>query len=129
MQRSSYIWGGAAREEGGCRAAEFSKAAWIGSATHDPQIPLARWRRCERARRRTLAKDGLSGTVMKAIFQIECTPAEARAFFGLPDMEPMQAAVMERLQEHMVSEIDRFSSEALMNQWLSAFPENVERMQ
>jgi len=67
--------------------------------------------------------------VMKAIFQIECTPAEARAFFGLPDMEPMQAAVMERLQEHMVSEIDRLSSEALMNQWLSAFPENVERMQ
>jgi len=44
-------------------------------------------------------------------------------------MEPMQAAVMERLQEHMVSEIDRFSSEALMNHWLSAFPENVERMQ
>ena len=66
---------------------------------------------------------------MKAIFQIECTPAEARAFFGLPDMEPMQAAVMERLQEHMVSEIDRFSPEALMNQWVSAFPENIERAQ
>ena len=103
MQRASYIWGGEAREE---EAAEFSKAARIGSVTHDPQIPLARWRRCERARRRTLAEESLSA-VMKAIFQIECTPAEARAFFGLPDMEPMQAAVMERLQEHMVSEIDR----------------------
>ena len=65
---------------------------------------------------------------MKAIFQIECTPAEARAFLGLPDIEPIQAAVMKRLQERMVSEIDRFS-QALMNQWLSAFPENVERMQ
>ena len=66
---------------------------------------------------------------MKATFKIECTAPEARAFFGLPDMEPIQAAVMERLQERMVSEIDRFSSEALMNQWLSGFPENVERMQ
>ena len=28
-----------------------------------------------------------------------------------------------------MSEIDRFSPEALMNQWLSAFPENVERLQ
>ena len=65
---------------------------------------------------------------MKATFKIECTAPEARAFFGLPDMEPIQAAVMERLQERMVSEIDRFS-QALMNQWLSAFPENVERMQ
>src|SRR3954452_20824926 len=66
---------------------------------------------------------------MKAVIHIECTPAEARAFLGLPDVEPIQAAVLERLQERMVSEIDRFSPEALINQWLSVFPENVERMQ
>ena len=66
---------------------------------------------------------------MKVTIDIDCTPAEARAFFGLPDMQPLQAAVMDRLQERMVSEIDRFSPEALMNQWSSAFPENVERMQ
>ena len=64
---------------------------------------------------------------MKAVINIECTPAEARAFLGLPDVEPIQAAVMERLQEHIVSEIDRFSPEALMTQWLSAFPENGSR--
>ena len=66
---------------------------------------------------------------MKTTINIECTPAEARAFFGLPDVQPIQAAMMERLQERMVSEIDRFSPEALVNQWLSAFPQNVERMQ
>ena len=44
-------------------------------------------------------------------------------------MEPIQAAVMERLQERMVSEIDRFSPEALVNQWLSVIPQNVERTQ
>ena len=61
--------------------------------------------------------------------EIECTPAEARSFLGLPDVEPIQAAVMERLQERMLSEIDRFSPESLLNQWVSAFPQNAERMQ
>ena len=36
---------------------------------------------------------------------------------------------MERLQERMLSEIDKFSPESLMTQWLSAFPQNAERMQ
>ena len=66
---------------------------------------------------------------MRATINIECTPAEARAFFGLPDVQPMQAAMMDRLQERMVSEMDRFSPEALVNQWLATLPQNVERMQ
>ena len=40
-----------------------------------------------------------------------------------------KAAAHNRLQERMVGEIDRFSPEALVNQWLSTFPQNVERMQ
>ena len=61
--------------------------------------------------------------------EIECTPAEARSFLGLPDVEPIQAAVMERLQERMLSDIDKFSPESILNQWVSAFPQNAERMQ
>ena len=66
---------------------------------------------------------------MRATIDVECTPAEARGFFGLPDFEPLQVAVMERLQKRMLSEIDKFSPESLMNQWLSGFPQNVEGMQ
>src|SRR4051812_6080166 len=66
---------------------------------------------------------------MRAVINVECTPAEARAFLGLPNVEPLQVAVMEELQQRMLSEIDRFSPEALMKQWLSAFPENAERVQ
>ena len=66
---------------------------------------------------------------MKATIHIECTPAEARACFGLPDVQPMQAALMDRLHEHMMSEMDRFSPEALVNQWLATLPQGVERMQ
>jgi Family of unknown function (DUF6489) len=66
---------------------------------------------------------------MKATIDIECTPAEARAFIGLPDVQPLQTAVMDQLQERMVDEIDRFSPEALVNQWLCVIPQNVERTQ
>jgi hypothetical protein len=31
---------------------------------------------------------------MKVTVEIDCTPAEARQFFGLPNVEPMQAAMM-----------------------------------
>src|SRR3954454_857825 len=82
--------------------------------------------RCEgQARGREPAND----TVMKATIHIECTPAEARACFGWPDVQPMQAAMMDRLQKRMVSEMDRFSPEALVNQWLTTLPQQIERMQ
>ena len=31
---------------------------------------------------------------MKITVEIDCTPDEARQFLGLPDMKPMQAALM-----------------------------------
>jgi len=66
---------------------------------------------------------------MKVTIDIDCTPAEARHFLGLPDLEPIQNAVMGRMQEKMLSEIDRFSPESLMKQWLTVFPQQAERMQ
>ena len=65
---------------------------------------------------------------MKATIHIECTPAEARACFGWPDVQPMQAAMMEQVQERMLSEMDRFSPEALVNQWLATLPQQVEAL-
>jgi Family of unknown function (DUF6489) len=51
---------------------------------------------------------------MKVNVEIDCTPAEARQFFGLPNVEPMQAAVMEQLQKNILAEMDRISPEAIM---------------
>ena len=50
---------------------------------------------------------------MKVTVEIDCTPAEARQFFGLPNVEPMQAAMMTKLEKRMSEEVDRFSTEAL----------------
>ena len=35
---------------------------------------------------------------MKVTFDIECTPAEARAFFGLPDLTPVHDLYVEKLK-------------------------------
>ena len=36
---------------------------------------------------------------MKITIDIDCTPQEARSFLGLPDVEPMQQALMKMVQE------------------------------
>ena len=66
---------------------------------------------------------------MKVNIEIECTPAEARQFFGLPNVEPMQAAVMQQLEKRMLADIDRFSPEALMTSWLPVGPRGAEQIQ
>jgi len=64
---------------------------------------------------------------MKVNVEIDCTPLEARQFFGLPDVQPMQTAVMERLQNQLMENIQKVSPEALMQSWLSFDPKIAER--
>ncbi len=66
---------------------------------------------------------------MKVNIDIECTPQEARQFMGLPDVEPMQAAVMKKIEERMLSDIEKFSPDALMRNWLALFPQNADWLQ
>ena len=66
---------------------------------------------------------------MKVTVEIDCTPIEARKFFGLPNVEPMQAAMMAKIEQRLAQEIDRFSPDSLMRSWLSVFPQNAETLQ
>jgi hypothetical protein len=70
-----------------------------------------------------------SGADMKINVEIDCTPLEARQFFGLPDVQPMQTAVMEKLQQQMMSNIEQVSPEALMQSWFTFDPKIAERVQ
>ena len=74
-----------------------------------------------------MSKD--ESTPMKVNIQIECTPVEARQFFGLPNVEPMQAAVLEQFQKKMLAEIDRVSPEGIMSTWFSLMPQGAQQMQ
>ena len=79
------------------------------------------WRYCHRPSQR--------GQVMKVNIEIDCTPLEARQFIGLPDIAPMQTAVMDKLQQQMMSNIDKMSPEALIQSWLNFDPKLTERFQ
>ena len=38
---------------------------------------------------------------MKVTVEVDCTPEEARRFLGLPDVVPIQQAIMEKLEQRM----------------------------
>src|SRR5215469_8559454 len=78
---------------------------------------------------KTRGKQQRSGAEMKVNVEIDCTPLEARQFFGLPDLQPMQTAVMDKLQQQMMSNIEKVSPEALMQTWFTFDPKFAERMQ
>jgi hypothetical protein len=66
---------------------------------------------------------------MKIKIDIDCTPEEARAFFGLPDVAPMQAAVMEKVQEQLLANLSAMEPEALFKHWLPVGLQGLEQMQ
>jgi hypothetical protein len=70
-----------------------------------------------------------SGVDMKVNIEIDCTPLEARQFMGLPDVTPMQTAVMDKLQQQMMSNIEKISPDSLIQSWFSFDPKLAERMQ
>lgn len=66
---------------------------------------------------------------MKVSIDIECTPEEARAFFGLPDVGPMQQALMKDLEDRMRANLAAMEPEALFKTWLPASMEGFETLQ
>jgi hypothetical protein len=66
---------------------------------------------------------------MKVTINIDCTPQEARAFFGLPDIAPMQDAMMGELQKRMQQTIQSMDAETMLKTWLPASLQGFEQMQ
>lgn len=63
---------------------------------------------------------------MKVTINIDCTPEEARTFMGLPDVQPMQQAMLAEMEKRMMAEMERFSPEGLMKTWFSAVPQGTD---
>jgi len=66
---------------------------------------------------------------MKVTINIDCTPDEARAFLGLPDVKPMQDAMMAEVQKRMEQAVRSMDPETMMKTWLPASLEGFEQMQ
>jgi len=56
---------------------------------------------------------------MKITINVDCTPAEAREFFGLPDLRPLQAAWLAEIENRLIADMQKFSPEGIARTWLS----------
>lgn len=66
---------------------------------------------------------------MKVTVNIDCTPEEARTFLGLPDIKPMQDAMVAELEKRMRSNLDAMDPETLFKTWFTAGIQGWEQMQ
>ena len=54
---------------------------------------------------------------MKVNVEIDCTPAEARAFLGLPDVEPLNDHLVAEMKRRMDENITAMQPDELMKSW------------
>ncbi|MFA5040454.1 MAG: DUF6489 family protein [Bdellovibrionales bacterium] len=66
---------------------------------------------------------------MKVTVNVECSPEEARAFLGLPDVAPMQKAIMAELEERLRLNIQAMTPDAMFKMWLPTNLQNIEQAQ
>jgi hypothetical protein len=66
---------------------------------------------------------------MKITIDIDCTPEEARIFLGLPDVQPMQKAVMAEIEERVRQALLATDPETLIKTWLPVGMQGLEQMQ
>ncbi len=66
---------------------------------------------------------------MKITVDVDCTPEEARKFLGLPDVKPMQDALMKDLEERMRANLAALDPETMFNTWFPAGVQGFEQLQ
>jgi len=66
---------------------------------------------------------------MKVKIDIDCTPEEARAFLGLPDVGPLQQALLREMEARMKAGLAAMDPETLMKTWFPGGMQGWEQMQ
>ena len=56
---------------------------------------------------------------MKVKLEVDCTPQEARAFLGLPDVKALNEHLVEEIKTRMDANLALAAPEELMKNWLS----------
>ena len=55
---------------------------------------------------------------MKITIDIDCTPQEARAFMGLPEVAPLQEVMMKELEKRLRDGLKTMDPEPLLKAWM-----------
>jgi len=56
---------------------------------------------------------------MKVKVEVECTPVEARAFMGLPDVTPLNEHLVEEMRARMDANIELLGPDQVLKFWTS----------
>ena len=54
---------------------------------------------------------------MKITINVECTPEEARRYMGLPDVAPIQEAMLKEMQERMMAHVTSMQPAEMTKTW------------
>ena len=65
---------------------------------------------------------------MKIKIDVDCSPAEARQLFGLPDLQPMQDRLLQELEQRFREAASHMSPDAMLQTWFAAWPGAIEQM-
>ncbi|MCA9232686.1 MAG: hypothetical protein KDA57_18700 [Planctomycetales bacterium] len=55
---------------------------------------------------------------MKITINVDCTPEEARRYMGLPDVAPMQEAMLKEMQDRVMANVRLMQPTEMMQTWL-----------
>jgi hypothetical protein len=66
---------------------------------------------------------------MKIHLEIDCTAEEARRFFGLPELQPLQEALLKEIEERLTANIRAMDPKTMLETWLPATLKGFERLQ
>ncbi len=66
---------------------------------------------------------------MKIKIEVDCTPQEMREFFGLPDVQGLQADLLEDIQKKWSGGVEGYDPMTLIKPFLPAHLQNLENLQ
>jgi len=76
-----------------------------------------------------LSSNAEEDTPMKISFDVDCTPDELRAFFGLPEVKPMQDALLKEVEERLRANLNSLDPETMLKTWMPAGIKGFEQFQ
>jgi hypothetical protein len=66
---------------------------------------------------------------MKVNFTIDCTPEEARTFFGLPDLKPVHDLYLDKLKTTITEGVTPADFEKMTRAWMPGISDGFEQWQ
>jgi hypothetical protein len=68
--------------------------------------------------------------LMRFTINIDCTPQEARAFFGMPDVEPLNNMVVAEMTRRAKDQMDTLADpERMVAQWMEMSGRGMDALQ